>query len=217
MNTILHSKLVTLEGHTLTQHTQSSTLLCNLPRPLRARWAFASLLLAVAACGGGGGGGTGGSSASSATQSPTTGGTTVAGTTTTTIVATDNNANAQALVSISSTPVDVAVWAKLNSAGADIARSMVPAIETVFISTFKTIADPTGGSGTIKVFDAVIASGSLNSSRVFQLSKGTLPAGATPIWVNVNGEDFTKNNPDGESALETRVTGLGSALPIPLP
>ena len=213
MNTFLPFKSMRLKDEPLTEQTQSSTLLRNSPWPMRARWAIASLLLVVvAACGGGGGGDTSGAS-----KSPTTGGTTTSGTTTTTVVVTDTNANAQALASMSSTPVNVAVWGQLNSAGADIVRSMLPATETVFISTFKTIADPTGGPGTIKVFDAIVASGTLNSSRVFQLSTGTLPAGTTPIWVNVNGEDFTKNNPDAESALEISVADLVSALPIPLP
>ena len=213
MNTLLPFKLMRLKGEPLTEHAQSSTLLRNSPWPMCARWAFASLLLVViAACGGGGGGGTSGAS-----KSATTGATTTAGTTTTTVVVTDTNANAQALASMSSTPVNVAVWGQLNSAGADIVRSMLPATETVFISAFKTIADPTGGPGTIKVFDAIVASGTLNSSRVFQLSTGTLPTGTTPIWVNVNGEDFTKNNPDAESALEISVADLVSALPIPLP
>jgi hypothetical protein len=212
MNTFLHFKQMRLKGDPLTVQSQSSTLLRNSHWPQRACWAFTSLLLvAVAACGGGGGG------TSSASQSPTTGSTTTTGTTTTTVVVTDANANAQALASMASTPVNVAVWGQLNSAGADIARSLVPAAQTVIISTFKTIADPTGGSGTVKVFDAIVASGALNSSRVFQLSKGTLPTGTTPIWVNVNGEDFTKNNPGSESALEIKVTDLGSALPVPLP
>lgn len=207
MNTFLPFKLMRLKGEPLTEQTQSSALLRNSLWPLCARGASASLLLVVvAACGGGSGG-------SSASKSATT----TAGTTTTTVVVTDANANAQAFAGMSSTPVNVAVWAQLNSAGADIVRSMVPATETVFISTFKTIADPTGGPGTIKVFDAIVASGTLNSSRVFQLTTGTLPAGTTPIWVNVNGEDFTKNNPDSESALEIRVTDLGRALTIPLP
>ena len=209
MNTLLPFKLMQLKSERVTEQTQSSTLPRNSPSPLCARWVFASLvLIAVAACGGGGSSGTSGAS-----QSPTTGGTTTA----TTVVVTDTNSNAQALASMSSKPVDVAVWGQLNSAGADIVRSMVPATETAFISTFKTIADPTGGSGTIKVFDAIVASGALNSSRVFQLSKGTLPPGPTPIWVNVIGEDFTKNNPGAESALEISVTDLGSAVPIPLP
>ena len=209
MNTLLPFKLMQLKSERVTEQTQSSTLPRNSPSPLCARWVFASLvLIAVAACGGGGSSGTSGAS-----QSPTTGGTTTA----TTVVVTDTNSNAQALASMSSKPVDVAVWGQLNSAGADIVRSMVPATETAFISTFKTIADPTGGSGTIKVFDAIVASGALNSSRVFQLSKGTLPTGTTPIWVNVIGEDFTKNNPGAESALEISVTDLGSAVPIPLP
>lgn len=217
MNTFLPFNLMRLKGKPLAEQTQSSARRRNSPWPQIASWAFASLLLViVAACGGGGGGGTSGAS-----QSPTTGGTTTGSTTTTgtttTVVVTDTNANAQALASISSTPINVAVWGQLNSAGADIVRSMVPATETVFISTFKTIVDPTGGSGTIKVFDAVVASGVLNSSRVFQLSRGTLPAGTGQIWVNVNGEDFTKNNPGSESALEIKVTDLGSALPIPLP
>ena len=218
MNTLLPFKLMQLKSERVTEQTQSSTLPRNSPSPLCARWVFASLvLIAVAACGGGGSSGTSGAS-----QSPTTGGTTTAGTTTaattaTTVVVTDTNSNAQALASMSSKPIDVAVWGQLNSAGADIVRSMVPATETAFISTFKTIADPTGGSGTIKVFDAIVASGALNSSRVFQLSKGTLPTGTTPIWVNVVGEDFTKNNPGAESALEISVTDLGRALPIPLP
>lgn len=206
MNTFLPYKLMRFKDEPVTEQTPSSTPLRTSPWPMLARSAFASLLLlAVAACGGGGGSGT------------STGGTTTTGTTTTTVVVTDTNANAQALASMSSTPVTVSVWGLLNSAGADIIRSMVPATETVFISTFKTIADPTGGPGTIKVFDASVASGTLNSSRVFQLSTGTLPTGTTPIWVNVNGEDFTKNNPEAESALEIRVTDLGSALPMPLP
>ena len=209
MNTLLPFKLMQLKSERVTEQTQSSTLPRNSPSPLCARWVFASLvLIGVAACGGGGSSGTSGAS-----QSPTTGGTTTA----TTVVVTDTNSNAQALASMSSKPVDVAVWGQLNSAGADIVRSMVPATETAFISTFKTIADPTGGSGTIKVFDAIVASGALNSSRVFQLSTGTLPIATTRIWVNVNGEDFTKNNPGAESALEIRATDLGSALPIPLP
>ena len=209
MNTLLPFKLMQLKSERVTEQTQSSTLPRNSPSPLCARWVFASLvLIGVAACGGGGSSGTSGAS-----QSPTTGGTKTA----TTVVVTDTNSNAQALASMSSKPVDVAVWGQLNSAGADIVRSMVPATETAFISTFKTIADPTGGSGTIKVFDAIVASGALNSSRVFQLSKGTLPTGTTPIWVNVIGEDFTKNNPGAESALEISVTDLGSAVPIPLP
>jgi hypothetical protein len=226
MNTLLPNKMIHLNSERSTKQTQSSTLPHNSAWPLRARWAFASLVLVVvAACGGGGGGGS--SSTSGASQSPTTGGTTTAGTTTTAtstttttttaVVVTDANANAQAFASMASKPVNVAVWSQLNSAGADLARSMVPAPQTVIISTFKTILDPTGGVGTVKVFDAVVATGTLSSSRVFQLSSGTLPSGTTPIWVNVNGEDFTKNNPSSESALETRVADLGSALPIPLP
>ena len=217
MNTFLPFKLMRLQGKPLPEQTQLSTLRGNSPWPQLASWAFASLLLVVVTACGGGGGGTSGASQSPTTGSTTTGSTTTTGTTTTTVVVTDTNANAQALASISSTPINVAVWGQLNSAGADIVRSMVPATETVFISTFKTIVDPTGGSGTIKVFDAVVASGALNSSRVFQLSRGTLPAGTGQIWVNVNGEDFTKNNPGSESALEIKVTDLGSALPIPLP
>lgn len=203
MNTFLPFKAMLLRGKTLTKQTRSPTLLRKSPWRLRVRWAFASILLVVvAACGGGSGSGSGSSVASKGA---------------TTVVVTDANANVSALASMSSMPVNVAVWAQLNSAGADIIRSMVPATETVFISTFKTIADPTGGPGTINVFDAIVASGALNSSRVFQLSTGTLPTGTTPIWVNVNGEDFTKNNPDTESALEIRVSDLASALPIPLP
>jgi hypothetical protein len=223
MNTLIPLKLMQLKGEPLTQQTQSSTLLRNSPSPLNGRWAFASLVLVVvAACGGGGGSGTSGASQSPITGGAATGGTTTAGTptvgtTTTTVVVTDTNANSQALAGMSSTPVNVAVWGQLNSAGADIIRSMVPGIETVFISTFKSIADPTGGPGTIKVFEAIVASGTLNSSRVFQLSIGSLPTGTTPIWVNVKGEDFTKNNPDAESALQMKVTDLGTALPIPLP
>lgn len=203
MNTFLPFQSMQFSRDPLAHQTQSPTMLCNSPLQRFARLAFTGLaLVLVAACGGGGG-------SKSAATTP--------GTTTTTVVVTDTNANAQAFASMSSTPVSVSVWALLNSAGADIVRSMVPTNETVSISTFKTIADPTGGPGTIKVFDAIVASGVLNSSRVFQLSTGTLPTGTTSVWVNVNGEDFTKNNPDAESALEIRVTDLVGALPTPLP
>ena len=198
MNTFLPFKLMQLTGDPMTEHTQSSLQLRHSPWLLRVSWALAGIMLVlVAACGGGGG----------ATKS----------TTPAVVVVTDKMANTQALASMASTPVNVDVWDLLNNAGADIVRTMVPATETVFISTFKTIADPTGGPGTVKVFDAIVASGSLDSGRVFQLSTGTLPAGTTLIWVNVNGEDFTKNNPDAESALEISAANLGSALPVPVP
>lgn len=209
MNTLLPFKLMRPKSERVMEQTQSSTLPCITPSPLCARWVCACLVvIAVAACGGGGSSGNSGASQSSTTRATTTA---------TTVVVTDTNSNALALASMFSKPIDAVVWGQLNSAGADIARSMVPATETVFISTFKTIANPTGGSGMIKVFDAIVASGTLNSSRVFQLSKGTLPSGTTPIWINVIGEDFTKNNPSAESALEISLTDLGGALPIPLP
>jgi hypothetical protein len=144
----------------------------------------------VAACGGGGGGGS-----SSLT---------------------DAQVNAQAVTAMGTTPVNVTVWDQLNAAGADTARSMAASTDTVVISTFNTIADPTGGAGTIKVFTAVVATGTLNGSRVFQLTSGTLPAGSTPVWVNVLGEDFTTNNTGGGNALEITVAALASPLATPL-
>ena len=180
------------------------------------------LIVTVAACGGGGGGGAAGTATASGGTTAT--GTTASDTTTTTtttaapaVVLTDAQANAQALANMASTPVNVAVWSQLNAAGADPARSMVAGTDTVVVSTFKTITDPTGGPGLIKVFDAVVARGTLSAGRVFQLTSGTLPAGSTLVWVNVSGEDFTKNNPGAESALEISVTALGSALVTPQP
>jgi hypothetical protein len=172
-------------------------------------------LLALTACGGGGG----------STETPTA--STPAATTPVAAApaapvtpaappVTDASANAEAIKNMASTPVDVAVWSKLNEAGADVARSLVPTTTTVVISAFKTITDPTGGPDAIKVFDGILAHGSLDSNRVFQLSSGSLPSGSTKVWVNVIGEDFTKNNPDAESALETTVSSLSSALALPL-
>ena len=178
------------------------------------------LIVTLAACGGGGGGGAAGTTTASGGTSVA--GTTASDTTTTTtaapaVILTDAQANAQAVVNMASTPVNVAVWSQLNAAGADPARSMLAGTDTVVVSTFKTITDPTGGPGLIKVFDAVVARGTLSAGRVFQLTSGTLPAGSTLVWVNVSGEDFTKNNPGAESALEISVTALGSALVTPLP
>ena len=218
------------------EHMNEQTL-SNIPKhrsaiQLQARWPiFSIVLVAVAACGGGSGSGSTSSGATStassslgstATPAATSNSTAPAGTTTTSTASAalglaDAKANAQALTSISSTPVNAAVWSQLNDAGADTVRSLVASNDTVVVSTFKTIADPTGGPGLIKVFDAVVARGSLNANRVFQLNKGALPIGETLVWVNVNGEDFTRNNPSAESALEITVTALGSALVAPLP
>lgn len=216
------------------EHMNEQTL-SNIPKhrsaiQLQARWPiFSIVLVAVAACGGGSGStGSGATSTASsslgstATPAATSNSTAPAGTTTTSTASAalglaDAKANAQALTSISSTPVNAAVWSQLNDAGADTVRSLVASNDTVVVSTFKTIADPTGGPGLIKVFDAVVARGSLNANRVFQLNKGALPIGETLVWVNVNGEDFTRNNPSAESALEITVTALGSALVAPLP
>ena len=233
MITLLQSGLTRPKGEPMTKQSQSQSQsqsqiqsqLCKSPWYLRTRWALASVtLVVVAACGGGGGGG-GGTASVTPTQAPSANGTTggtasstpTAGTSTTTLAVTDAKANELALASMASTPVNAAVWTQLNTAGADSARSLVASTDTVVVSTFKTIVDPTGGPGLIKVFDAVVARGFLNGSRVFQLSSGSLPAGATLVWVNVNGEDFTKNNPGAESALQITVSALGSALVTPLP
>lgn len=208
-----------IQGEPMIGQARSKPILARSLAIQRVRLALLSgLMVTIAACGGGGGGGAAVGSTTTAGATPA-GGTTAAGTTTTTTTPalTDAQANAQAVANMGSTPVNVAVWSQLNSAGADSARSMVPGADTVVVSTFKTITDPTGGPGLIKVFDAVVARGTLNGSRVFQLTSGALPAGGTLVWVNVSGEDFTKNNPGAESALEITVTALGSALATPMP
>jgi hypothetical protein len=156
--------------------------------------ALGVLTAAAVACGGGGG-----------------------SSTTPTQAALDAAANTKAVTDMGSTPVtDATVWNKLNTAGTDAVRSIASTTNTVTISTFTSITDPTGGGGTIKVFSGVVATGTLDGSRVFQLTSGSLPTSGS-VWVNVQNEDFTKDNAGGENALEIAVAALSSPLATPTP
>jgi hypothetical protein len=152
------------------------------------------IAVTLSACGGGGGAGT--------TLTP------------------DQTANSQAEKAMGSTGTPVtsaAVWDKLNAAGADTVKSLAATSDTVTISTFTTIPDPTGGDGgDIKVFSGVVATGTLDKDRIFLLASGTLPTTGS-VWVNVQNEDFTRNNAGGENALEITVAALASALAAPIP
>lgn len=151
------------------------------------------LVATLAACGGGGG-----SSSTTPTQT-----------------ALDAAANSKAVADMSSTPVNVAVWDQLNAAGTDIVRSMASTSDTVTISTFESKRDPTGGSSMIDIFTGVVATGTYDASRVFQLTSGSLPLSGN-VWVNVKDEDFTKNNAGGENALVISIADL-KTLPLPAP
>jgi RecA/RadA recombinase len=195
MNIAQPSQHGTFTGDHMT-HTIDSILTLRNPalHRLTRLAALGVLTAAVVACGGGGGG---------ASTTPTQ-------------AALDAAANTKAVADMASTPVNVAVWDQLNAAGADTVRSIASTTNTVTISTFTTITDPTGGGGTIKVFSGVVATGTLDSARVFQLASGTLPASGS-VWVNVQNEDFTRNNAGGENALEITVAALASALAAPIP
>lgn len=196
-------------------HIQTTRVRHQFLRQASRSTLIGAMLAALAACGGGGGASETPAASTPAAAAPVAAAPAAPAAPVTPPV-TDASANAEAIKNMASTPVDVAVWSQLNEAGADAARSLIPTTTNVVISGFKTITDPTGGPDAIKVFDGVLARGTLDSNRVFQLSSGTLPSGSTRVWVNVVGEDFTKNNPDAESALETTVSSLSAALVTPI-